>query len=282
MLTKEELLKIKLPLSDDDYVKLHEEMPKLGFTLRSVSKELNEAYFSKMCEIFDEVFLDNECPPEKVKWYPPQTKKYWNHPQNVEFRKKIEFNKHLCQIVYDIVSRYPIDGVHSDRKKQGAQDLDQPFDSIEPRSEEEEMISKQAWKEFLKEKLREYGLQPNPPFWLEWPPENQLWPPKWLVLEKMQQIKLPLSDEDYVMIHDIGWKHGIFPSQISCELDDAFDQKMWAIYDEMYPDNNLAPEEVPWYPPQTEEFKDHPKNISIRKSRERIERYEKYGIWEEN
>ena len=281
MLSKEELQNIKLPLSDDDYVMLHDEMPKLGFTLRSVSKELNEAYFGKMCEIFDEVFPDNECPSEKVRWYPPQTKKYWNHPQNVEFRKKIEYCKHLCQIVYDIVSQNPIDGVNSDIKKPEGQYSYLPFDSHEPVSDEDEMISKQAWEEFLKEKLREYGLQPNPPFWLEWP-DDQPWPPKWLILEKMQQIELPLSDEDYVMIHDIGEKYYIYPFHISCELDEAFDQKMWAIYDEMYPGNNLGPDEVPWYPPQTEKFKDHPMNVSIRKCRERFERFERYGIWEEN
>lgn len=56
MLTKEELQDIKLPLSDDDYVMMHDYMVKENLELRLVSKELEEEYNLKMWTIYLQLF----------------------------------------------------------------------------------------------------------------------------------------------------------------------------------------------------------------------------------
>ncbi len=80
-LTKEDLQKIKLPLSDDDYVTLREEELKTnGDVWKNVSKELKEAYEDKLIECFDKNSPHNQVSIEDMVWTPPATEEYKDYP----------------------------------------------------------------------------------------------------------------------------------------------------------------------------------------------------------
>ena len=60
MLTKEELRKIKMPLSDDDYMLLAHHYPIGVWVLGKEFKSLYDAFLFFLCEIFDQVFPGNK------------------------------------------------------------------------------------------------------------------------------------------------------------------------------------------------------------------------------
>lgn len=81
VLTKEDLQKIKLPLSDEDYVTLREEELKTnGDVWKNVSKELKEAFEDKLIECFDKNSPHNQVSIEDMVWTPPATKEYKDYP----------------------------------------------------------------------------------------------------------------------------------------------------------------------------------------------------------
>ena len=86
--------------------------------------------------------------------------------------------------------------------------------------------------------------------------------------EELLNIKLPLSDDDYVMIHDYTVKDNLEPRLVSEELEEAYDLMMGTIYLQLFPDDNLNMKDLPWFPPQTEAYKDHPINVRLRERRE--------------
>ena len=88
MLTKEELQNIKLPLSDDDYVLIHDYTVKYNLELRSVSKELAEEYYLMMGTIYLQLFPDDDLDRKIIPWFPPQTEAYKDHPINVRLRER--------------------------------------------------------------------------------------------------------------------------------------------------------------------------------------------------
>lgn len=89
-----------------------------------------------------------------------------------------------------------------------------------------------------------------------------------LTKEELQNIKLPLSDDDYVMIHEYTVKEKLELRLVSEELEEAYDLMMGTIYLQLFPDANLDMKDLPWFPPQTEEYKDHPINVRLRERRE--------------
>lgn len=233
MLTKEELRKIKLPLSDDDYMLLARHYPLGVWVMGKEFDSLYDAFLNKRSEIFDQVFPGNKLNFYDKKWYPPQTEKYKDHRVNVWLR---EDRKKMKQMVPKILSpKVPLDERHE-------------------------------LEEYVAEGIKEYGIQPTPPLWLEWP-SDQKWPPYWLVRERLREVKLPLSDDDYVWIHDVALPTGINLKIVSKELDEAYDMMMWTIYCKLFPYDNIEKEEIPWFPPQTDEFKDHPINVRLRERR---------------
>ncbi len=110
------------------------------------------------------------------------------------------------------------------------------------------------------------GFNRPPPLWLEWP-GDQKWPPYWLVRERLKEVEMPLSDDDYVWIHDVVLPTGIDLKIVSKELDEAYDMMMWTIYRKLFPYDNIEKEEIPWFPPQTDEYKDHPINVRLKERR---------------
>ena len=87
-LTKEDLQKIRLPLSDEMYVRLREEELKTnGEVWKLASRELRDGYENLMMKYFDrhygpetdesawEIIWGNE-------WFPPQTEKYKDYPDH--------------------------------------------------------------------------------------------------------------------------------------------------------------------------------------------------------
>ena len=201
MLPKEELRKIQVPLSDDDYMLLFNHYHDY---VAFVGKEffyLYEAYLEKRSEIFDQVFPGNNYNNYDKSWYPPQTEKYKDHYVNVWLRNDREKIKQMVPKI--LSSQVP----------------------LEDRYELEEYVA---------EGLKEYGIQPNPPSWLEWP-SDQKWPPYWLVKARLKEIKLPLSDENYVWIHDVALPIGIKLRSVSKELDEEYDYKMLDIYNQLFP-----------------------------------------------
>lgn len=72
-LTKEDLQKIKLPLSDSDYKKCHEAMEQSPtLLLSSVSPELDDAYDRKLAEIYDQVHPGNNLWYEEMDYISPE------------------------------------------------------------------------------------------------------------------------------------------------------------------------------------------------------------------
>ena len=76
-----------------------------------------------------------------------------------------------------------------------------------------------------------------------------------LTKEDLSRMKLPLSDDDYLMLHE-----GLRALRVSLrrEFPDlwvAYNKKMAWIYDQRHPGNNLSWDEIPWEPPLTEEEK---------------------------
>lgn len=49
-----------------------------------------------------------------------------------------------------------------------------------------------------------------------------------------------------------------------------YDWKMWTIYHQLFPEDNPDWNNLPWFPPQTEAYKDHPINVRLRKRREQL------------
>lgn len=235
MLTKEELQNIKLPLSDDDYMLISKHYPATLIIFIRPLADLYEAYMNKKCSIFDELFPGNQYPDGDKKWYPPQTEKYKDHLVNVWLRD------------------------HREKMKKAKERL---FDNT-------------LWEEkfeiqdYLADGLVEYGLQANPPEWLEWP-EDKDWPPYWLVKARLKEIELPLSDEDYMMIHDYSLQVDLKLRSVSKELEEEYDWKMWTIYHQLFSEDNPDWNNLPWFPPQTEAYKDHPINVRLRKRREQL------------
>ena len=88
-----------------------------------------------------------------------------------------------------------------------------------------------------------------------------------LTKEELQNIKLPLSDDDYVLIHDYTVKYKIELRSISKELSEEYDLMMGTIYLQLFPDDDLDRKIIPWFPPQTEAYKDHPINVRLRERR---------------
>ncbi len=84
-LTKEDLQQIKLPLSDEDYVRLREEELRTnGEVWKLASKELKDSFASLMVKYFDQYYGPNDAEWWDIvipgKWYPPQTEKYKDYP----------------------------------------------------------------------------------------------------------------------------------------------------------------------------------------------------------
>lgn len=233
MLTKEKLRKIKVPLSDDDYMLLSRHYPIGVWIAGKEFYNLYLAFLEKRSEIFDQVFPGNKYDIYGKSWYPPQTEKYKDELVNVWLRNDREKMK---QMVPKILS---------------------PQVPLEDRYELEEYVAG---------RLKEYGIQPNPPSWLEWP-DNQKWPPYWLAKERLKEVELPLSDEDYVWIHDVTLPVGIKLRCISKELDEEYDYKMLDFYNQLFPNDKVEREVLPWFPPQTDDYKDHPINVRLRERR---------------
>lgn len=233
MLTKEELRNIKVPLSDDDYMLLSRHYPLGVWVLGKEFHNLYDAFLNKRSVIFDQVFPGNKYSLYNKTWYPPQTEKYKDEAVNVWLREDRERMKKMVPKI--LSSQVP----------------------LEDRYELEEYVAGG---------LKEYGIQPDPPSWLEWPGDQE-WPPYWLVKERLKEVELPLSDEDYVWIHDVVLPVGIKLKCVSKELDEEYDYKMWIIYRQLFPEDTTERDVIPWFPPQTEEFKDHPINVRLRERR---------------
>lgn len=88
-----------------------------------------------------------------------------------------------------------------------------------------------------------------------------------LTKEELQDIKLPLSDDDYVMMHDYMVKENLELRLVSKELEEEYNLKMWTIYLQLFPGDNPDWNNLPWFPPQTEAYKDHPINVRLRERR---------------
>ena len=70
-LSKEDLQRIKLPLSDKDYIMLHEEEKKDISIWDRAPKELSDAYDDKMIECFDLRFPNNQVSIGDMFWVAP-------------------------------------------------------------------------------------------------------------------------------------------------------------------------------------------------------------------
>lgn len=81
-----------------------------------------------------------------------------------------------------------------------------------------------------------------------------------LTKEDLENIETPLSDENYVMLHDEEVRTSFHVWDLAPEeLRIYYLLKFIECFDKRYPGNSLLPEEMRWTPPMTEEFKDYPK-----------------------
>lgn len=71
MLTKEDLEKIQLPLSDEDYLMLHEEGEKDPNIWRICPMKLFDAYDDLSVKYFDLTYPNNQVSAEDTFWVPP-------------------------------------------------------------------------------------------------------------------------------------------------------------------------------------------------------------------
>ena len=184
-LTKEDLLKIKLPLSDEDYMMLHDELETSPLLLESVSQELDDAYDRKMWEIFDQVFPGNNAGVDEVMWFPPQTEKYKDHPENVRLRENRERLAQALSQRPQLMEKLGI--TVPNLQQQEEQELD-PYDpdNMEISTPEEDRQVAELFHRVLRERFREEGIPQEPPTWLEWP-KDQAWPPAWLTEDSQQE-----------------------------------------------------------------------------------------------
>lgn len=73
VLTKEDLLKIKLPLSDETYKKLAIARENNSITPPSlVSRELSQAFNKKKAEIYDQVYPGNKLWYDEMEYISPE------------------------------------------------------------------------------------------------------------------------------------------------------------------------------------------------------------------
>ena len=70
-LSKEDLQKIKLPLSDKDYIMLHEEEKRDRTIWRRAPRELSDAYDDKVIECFDLAYPNNQVSIGDMIWVAP-------------------------------------------------------------------------------------------------------------------------------------------------------------------------------------------------------------------
>lgn len=218
---KEKLEKIKLPLSDDDYVKIHDVWEVNEYDLWEMG-ELAYAYFGMKYHIFCQRFPGNKCRADEVCWFPPPTLEYLNHPVNVRYRE-------MMDMIAFVMSK---DTQFMERLMKLEMDIHRKDNNYVDYS---------------------HGT---------------------LTEEELKNIKLPLSDADYVRIHDSKNKAEHLLENVSKELDEAYNDKMADIFFQIHPKEPVGWEDITWYPPQTEEFKNHPINISIRNNREKFIRME--------
>lgn len=83
VLTKEDLQKIKLPLSEKTYVDLHETSLSLGRGLYGlVPKDVYDAFGNMEIENFNAKYGMGAAavPTDSISWEPPQTKEYKDYP----------------------------------------------------------------------------------------------------------------------------------------------------------------------------------------------------------
>ena len=67
--------------------------------------------------------------------------------------------------------------------------------------------------------------------------------------EDLQRIKLPLSNEDYIMLHEEEKKDISIWDRVSNELWDAYEDKMIECFDLAYPNNQVSIEDMIWVAP---------------------------------
>lgn len=81
-LTKEDLENIRTPLSDKDYVMLHNEEVETSFQVWDLApKELRIYYLLKFIECFDKRYPGNRLLPEEMTWVPPLTEEFEDYPK---------------------------------------------------------------------------------------------------------------------------------------------------------------------------------------------------------
>lgn len=89
-LTKENLQQIKLPLSDNDYVRLRkEELETNGEVWNLASRELRDSYEDSMLWWFGQhvpqgLDVDNDDIIYMNMWYPPKTEEYKDYPNYLQ------------------------------------------------------------------------------------------------------------------------------------------------------------------------------------------------------
>ncbi|MDD6622445.1 MAG: hypothetical protein PUE90_07035 [Bacteroidales bacterium] len=67
--------------------------------------------------------------------------------------------------------------------------------------------------------------------------------------EDLQRIKLPLSDKDYIMLHEEGKKDSSMWERVSDELWGAYDDKMIECFDLRFPNNQVSIGNMIWVAP---------------------------------
>ncbi|MDD6622444.1 MAG: hypothetical protein PUE90_07030 [Bacteroidales bacterium] len=67
--------------------------------------------------------------------------------------------------------------------------------------------------------------------------------------EDLQRIKLPLSEKDYIMLHEEGKKDSSMWERVSNELWDAYEDKMIVCFDLAYPNNQVSIGDMIWVAP---------------------------------
>ena len=101
VLTDEDIANIKLPLSDETYVNLHEtEVSRGQFLFKFLPEKLNDAFEYMEIDCFNKKYGESAAavPTDSISWQPPQTEKYKDypsicHPREEALRQIAEWHK---------------------------------------------------------------------------------------------------------------------------------------------------------------------------------------------
>ena len=270
VLTQEDLQKIKLPLSDDDYVRLREEeLMTNGEVWKLASKELRDSYETLMVKYYDQYYGSNDAEcwdiVEPNKWFPPQTQKYKNYPDyrcinKCQYLRKAALTKENLEAIkrplsdddYVLLREEEL-RTNGEVWKIAPEKLLRAFEEkmvqcYRQRDHYEEddawvIIDGHIWFPPLTEKYKDYPTSYHDH-------ENYIFWKAALTKEDFAAIKLPLSDEDYLRLqYEEMTRNDYFWDDVPPKTRQAFRNLNMHYFDLMYPNNDLLYDDIEWVLP---------------------------------